>query len=130
MHPISECFDCEFPHDHGINDATYDRDIYIFDIWFITTTFIATLLRIRRGWTVPFGILFAFIATQHLGGLPWWSLRDNEGPTILLVGIPVSLMTLTIGFLVRESVPWIRRLAQLAGRKPHPHHQRPESEQR
>ena len=50
---------------------------------------------------MPFCVVLALLITQPLGGVAWWSLRDNEGPIIIIFGLAATLMCFGFGFVVR-----------------------------
>ena len=52
--------------------------------WLLIAPFLAGVFPVKRGWLVPVVTVLALLATQPLGGVAWWSLRENEGPFILL----------------------------------------------
>jgi len=105
--PIPSCFDCEGPS-YRLNDATLAHRILFFRIWSISTIFFSVFLRIKRPWLIPLGIMLADLMTQHLGGVPWWSLRENEGPIIILVELIAGFALLSLAFLCRMSFEWLR----------------------
>jgi len=72
--PIPSCFDCEFPNPYGVNDAILAHRVLLFEIWSISAIAFSVFLRIKRPWLIPPGIMLADLMTQHLGGVPWWSL--------------------------------------------------------
>jgi hypothetical protein len=106
--PIPSCFDCEFPNPYGIDAAVFAHRQLLFEIWSISAIFISVLLRIKRPWLIPPGIMLADLITQHLGGVPWWSLRENEGPIIILVELIAGFILLGLAFLCRMCFEWLR----------------------
>jgi hypothetical protein len=104
FNPIPACVDCEFPNAWGHNDAIVGHDSVVFMVWFLGASCMAGLLRWKRSWIVPVGITIADIATQHLGGVPWWSLKDNEGPVLLIVGVVSGVFSLLLGMCVRSVI--------------------------
>lgn len=99
--PIPACFDCEPPYAWGHDVAIVGRDATILMVWLLGTSFLAGLLRWKRKWLVPVGIAIADVATQHLGGVAWWSVRENEGPALLIMGLACGFFSLTLGYCVR-----------------------------
>jgi vacuolar-type H+-ATPase subunit I/STV1 len=99
--PATLCFDCEPDYTFGrpasLNDFGWD----IFSFWLIAVSFAAGLLRLRFAWLLPLCVAIADVATQHLGGVPWWDVKNNEGPMILIFATPFGCMALTIGLFVR-----------------------------
>jgi hypothetical protein len=106
--PIPSCFDCEFPNPYGLSDAVLAHRIFFFRTWSISTIFFSVFLRIKRPWLIPLGIMLADLVTQHLGGVPWWSLRVNEGPIIIFFGLTAGFTLLSLAFLCRMSFEWLR----------------------
>ena len=117
FNPIPACFDCEFPNAWGHDDAIVARDANALTVWFLGTSCLAGLLRWKRSWLVPVGITIADIATQHLGGVAWWSLRDNEGPVLLILGLVSGAFLLLLGIGVRSMIDSL--WAMLPGNQPH-----------
>jgi hypothetical protein len=106
--PIPLCFDCEFPNPYGLSDAILAHRTLLFEIWSVSAIFVSVFLRIKRPWLIPPGIMLADLMTQHLGGVPWWSLRENEGPIIIVVGLIAGFTLLSLAFLCRMSFEWLR----------------------
>jgi hypothetical protein len=101
LHPIPECVDCEFPRPWGRNDIAYQHASEILTIWFVVATTIAGFFSIRKYWLVPVVITLAHASTQPLGGVPFWSLKPNEGPMIVLLGLGAGVLALAVGAIVR-----------------------------
>jgi hypothetical protein len=108
IHPIAECVKCEFPNPWGRDDAAYLRDVRVFDAWLVVASFLAGLLGLRRSWLVPIGITMADIATQPIGGVSFFSLVNNEGPMMLLVGLTFGIPALSAGLLFRMISRWLQ----------------------
>jgi len=104
--PIPSCFDCEGPNPYG-DAAVLAHRQFIFEIWSVSTIFFSVFLRVKRTWLIPPGIMLADLMTQHLGGVPWWSLRENEGPIIILVELIAGFTLLCLAFLCRMSFEWL-----------------------
>jgi hypothetical protein len=104
MHPIPECVACEYPHPWGRNDATYSRDSLLIAVWLILASLLAGFWGIKRNWLVPISIIVAHLLTQPIGGVPFWSLWANEGPMILLLGVPTGAASLLVGHLARLGI--------------------------
>jgi hypothetical protein len=49
---------------------------------------------------VPICVVLCLLATQPLGGVAWWSLRENEGPFILTFGLPTTAVCFGVGYLL------------------------------
>ena len=101
IHPIPECIDCEFPHPWGRDDVTYHHAADILSVWFVVATITAGFCSIRKYWLVPVLITFADVITQPLGGVALWSLRSNEGPVIVLLGLVAGALGLLVGAIMR-----------------------------
>lgn len=101
IHPIPECVACEFPHAWGRNDTAYTRDSTLVAGWLILASVLAGFWDIKSNWSVPGAIVLAHLLTQPIGGVPWWSLWANEGPMILLLGVPTGAASLVVGHLIR-----------------------------
>src|SRR5215831_6599223 len=101
IHPIPECIDCEFPHPWGRDDVAYRHAADILNVWFVVATITAGFFSVRKYWLVPFLITLAHVITQPLGGVSLWSLRSNEGPTIVLLGLVAGALGLWVGAIVR-----------------------------
>lgn len=69
VHPIPECFDCEFPNAWGRDDRVYYASARLFDAWFVLASVAAGFVSLQRNWMVPFGITLADLVTQPLGGV-------------------------------------------------------------
>jgi uncharacterized protein YybS (DUF2232 family) len=109
IYPIPFCIDCEFPNPWGHIDAKGEVPV---SVWLLTAPFLAGLLALKKGWLVPVFVVFALVLTQHLGGVAWWSLRENEGPFILILGFPVTAVCFGIGYLIRTIVVFLRRFIE------------------
>jgi hypothetical protein len=99
--PIPSCFDCEGPNPYGLSDAVLVHRVLFFDIWSISVIFISVFLEIESPWLIPLGIMLADLMTQHLGGVPWWSLWLNEAPIIILVELIAGFVLLGLAYLFR-----------------------------
>jgi hypothetical protein len=102
LFPIADCFDCEGPNAWGRNDAAYEIRANVFDVWLVGTSLLVGFLRQRRGYFVPIAAMLIYCATMPLGGVKLWSLFGNEGPTALIIGLPVGLCSFAVGRAVRE----------------------------
>lgn len=97
LFPIADCFDCQYQNAWGRNDATYEIRSIVFDCWLVGASFSIGILRRRWGWLVPVAIVLIGCATEPLGGVPLWSLINNEGPMMLLIGGIIGLISFFIG---------------------------------
>ncbi len=50
LFPRADCFDCDFPHPWGRDDAAYALRSEIFLAWLAGTSFFFGLYRVRGGW--------------------------------------------------------------------------------
>jgi hypothetical protein len=62
---------------------------------------------------LPMAIVVADCLTEPLGGVPIWSLINNEGPVILIVGGVIGLISFGVGRLLNV---FARYLCQSAAR--------------
>jgi hypothetical protein len=108
LHPIPECVACEFPHPWGRNDISYARDSKLFEAWLILGSFLAGFWSLRRNWLVPLAMVTAYVTTQPIGGVPFWSLWWNEGPMIVLLDVPTGAASLLLGHLLRCGIGQVR----------------------
>jgi hypothetical protein len=111
--PIPLCFDCEFPNPWGHVQARCEAPLAV---WLLFAPFAAGILGLRRSWLVPVCVVLGFLATQPLGGVEWWSLRDNEGPFILMYCAPLALACFGAGHLIRLAAILARRFLAVGAR--------------
>jgi hypothetical protein len=104
IHPLPECFDCQFPRPWGRDDVAYHHSVILLDVWFVLASITAGFCSVRKYWLVPSLIVLADVITQPLGGVQLWSLWNNEGPVILLVGCVVGAICLLAGAIGRYVV--------------------------
>jgi hypothetical protein len=109
LFPDPWCFDCEGSGWGVVSAATGNLRADVLTYWFLSISILAGLLKIHRPWLVPLGIVLAELLTQHLGGVAWWSLRDNEGPMILIIGLSCGFGALAVGFCCRLAFDLIGR---------------------
>ena len=107
VYSLPFCIACEYPNPWGHVEVWQELPV---TIWLAVAPFLAGLLALRNGWLVPICVIFALVITQPLGGVAWWSLRDNEGPIIVVLGLPVTSACFGLGYLVR--------LIAIASRRP------------
>jgi hypothetical protein len=109
VHPTPWCFDCEFSNPWGhVNNRLDD----ILGAWLLIAPFIAGLFAFKKGWLVPASMVVATLVTQPLAGVPGWSLRENEGPIIVILGLPACAVCLLLGYCVRGTYFLARRNLQ------------------
>jgi hypothetical protein len=97
IYPLPFCIDCEFPNPWG-HVAVWEEDPV--SIWLLAAPFLAGLFAVKRGWLVPIWVIFALLVTQPLGGVEWVSLKNNEGPFILVFGLPVVAACFGLGYMI------------------------------
>jgi hypothetical protein len=104
--PLPFCFDCEYPNpwDH----VSVKAEVPV-SYWLLIAPFLAGAFPMRWGWSVPVVVVLALLATQPLGGVAWWSLRGNEGPVILVLGLPLTAACFGIGRFARAVVTSVRQ---------------------
>jgi hypothetical protein len=102
--PIPLCIDCEFPNPWGHVKSEGESPVAI---WLLLAPFLAGALAVRKGWLVPPLVVLVFLISQPLGGVAWWSLRENEGPFILMFGLPITMACFVLGFLLRAAAEFI-----------------------
>lgn len=98
---IADCFDCEFPSPWRRNDAIYEIRVTVFTYWLVGSSLLVGFLRQRFGWVVPIAIVLIACATELLGGVELWSLINNEGPVMLIIGGSVGLISFFAGLIIR-----------------------------
>ena len=104
-YPLPFCIDCEYPNPWGHQSVKAEGPVYF---WLLIAPFVAGALPIKNGWLVPIVVVVALLATQPLGGVAWWSLRANEGPFIIILGLPVTALCFGFGFVTRYLLPGFR----------------------
>jgi len=104
--PLPFCIDCEYPNPWG--HVSVNAEVPV-SFWLLVAPFLAGAFPVKKGWLVPLIVVLSLIATQPLGGVAWWSLRENEGPFILLLGLPVTTVCFGIGWRTRVIVTSVRR---------------------
>ena len=108
LFPIADCIDCDVLRPWGRNDAAFAIRSEIFDIWLLGASFLVGLFRLRHGWVLPLAFVAINCLTEPLGGVAWWSLIQNEGPLILLIGGLAGLLSFAIGRLFGLALVRIR----------------------
>lgn len=76
----------------------------VLGVWSLVAPFLSGLFGFRNGWLVPVSVVVGTLIAQPLGGVEWWSFRNNEGPLILLFGLPVCGFSYLIGLAVGLAV--------------------------
>lgn len=116
VHPVPFCIDCEFPNAWG--HADNDRNDVVVIAWAAVAAFLGGLLAVRRSWLLPLGIVTAILISQPLGGVAWWSLRENEGPFIVVFGLPALAACLVAGHLVQIAAVFVTGMIGPLARMP------------
>ena len=98
FYPLPFCIDCEYPNPW--HHVAKGGEPLAFALVF-AAPFLAGLFALRRGWLVPICVVVALLVTQPLGCVEWWSLRDNEGPFILIFGFPAAFVCFGLGYVIR-----------------------------
>ena len=112
LFPVPMCFKCEFPNPYGQTPAIANRNFLIFAVWLLGGPFLTTAFGLKRAWLIPIGLTIADLATQHLGGVDWWDLRENEWPIILLFDLTAGFLALTIGWFAYLGIEYFRKRKQ------------------
>ena len=108
IHPLPECVACEYARPWGRTEAAYVEGSSLLTAWLIGASLAAGFWNLRKNWLVPFSIVIAHLATQSIGGVPFWSLWSNEGPVILALGLLVGAGSLMAGYLIHLAFGRIR----------------------
>jgi hypothetical protein len=98
VHPIPWCIGCETNTPFGHVYAQADD---VIQVWLVAAPFFAGLLRLDKSWLSPFFMVAAQLMAQLVGGEPWLDFAANEGPLIVLFGLPVCFYFLLTGYGVR-----------------------------
>lgn len=104
-YPLPFCIDCEYPNPWGHVSVKWEIPV---SFWLLVAPFLAGAFPIKKGWLVPIVVLCSLLATQPLGGVAWWSLPENEGPFILLLGVPLMAACFGVGRLTRVVMDAVR----------------------
>lgn len=87
--PQPWCFACEplplEPWGHTPSAA----DPYILLLTLVAAPSVAGFLRFPKSWLVPVSSILGLLLSQIAGGVPKWSLINNEGPFILIFVAPL-----------------------------------------
>lgn len=104
-YPLPFCIGCKYPNPWGHQSVKGEVPVAL---WLLIAPFIAGAFPIKKGWLVPIVVVLALVATQPLGGVAWWSLREIEGPFIIVLGLPVTAMCFAFGWVTRYLLPGFR----------------------
>jgi hypothetical protein len=103
------CFDCEFPNPYDQTTVIANRNFLIFAVWLLGGSFLTAAFGLKRAWLIPIGLTLADLATQHLGGVSWQDLKENEWPFILLFDLVAGFVSLTIGWFAYLGIEQLRK---------------------
>ena len=103
------CFKCEGPNLYGQTTAIANRNFLIFAVWLLGGPILAAAFGNKRAWLIPIGLTIADLATQHLGGVSWQDLKENEWPIILLFDLVAGFVSLTIGWFAYLGIEHLRK---------------------
>ena len=106
--PAPFCFDCEGFAPYGIDTSVVAHIADNIATFFWLVVVLAGLFKLKYSWVIPPGFFIADVLTQHLAGVPWWTLRQNEGPFIFFGDLVVGFLLLAFGFLCRQCFEWLR----------------------
>jgi hypothetical protein len=109
LFPVPMCFKCEGPNLYGQTTAIANRNSLIFEVWLLGGPILAAAFGIKRAWLIPIGLTIADLATQHLGGVSWQDLKENEWPIILLFDLVAGFVSLTIGWFAYLGIEHLRK---------------------
>jgi hypothetical protein len=109
IHPTPWCIDCETTAPFG---HVYTHLDDVLQVWLIVVPFLAGLLKLEKGWLSARLLVAIQLIEQFVGGEPWLDLKGNEGPFIILLGLPAGFLSLLIGYGCRYCYDRVRpRLA-------------------
>jgi hypothetical protein len=105
IHPTPWCLGCEFSNSWGRVSNRLDD---ILGGWLLIAPLIAGLFVFKKGWLVPVFMVIATLFTQPLADVAGWSLLNNEGPIIVILGLPACAVCLFPGYCIRATVLLVR----------------------
>jgi len=109
IHATPWCIDCETAAPFGHVYTPVDD---VLQVWLIVMPLLAGLLKLEKGWLAPLLMVAVQHIEQFVGGEPWLDFKGNEGPFIVLLGLPVCFLSLLLGFGCRYCYDRVRpRLA-------------------
>jgi len=107
--PLADCIDCEGLRPWGRDDAAYALRVNIWFAHIALSCGLVAFFHARWSWSVPFLLAFTDFFTQHVGGVAWWSLLNNEGPFIFLYDGAAGFGALLAGVGLRVMFTKIHR---------------------
>jgi hypothetical protein len=107
IYPIPFCIDCESPKPWNHETAAGEGPVAV---WLFLAPLVAGFFRLHRGWIIPLFTVFALVITQPLGGVAMWSLVRNEGPFIVVLGVPTLMLCFGFGTGLRLALQRLRRV--------------------
>ena len=95
FHPTPWCIDCETTAPFGHVYTPLDD---VLQVWLVIVPLLAGLLKLDKGWLAPLLMVAVQLIEQFVGGEPWLDFKGNEGPFIVLLGLPVCFLSLLVGY--------------------------------
>jgi len=99
IHPTPWCIGCETVTPFG---HAYSRVDDVLQLWLLAVPLLAGCLRLNKGWLAPVLIVAVQLIAQLVGGEPWSDFQGNEGPFILLFGLPICSVSFLVGYGCRR----------------------------
>jgi hypothetical protein len=99
FHPSPWCVGCETatPFQHA-----YSKIDDVLQAWLIGLPAVAAIFGLRRSRILALFVVFAQLLGQLVAGEPWEDFEGTEAPLILLIGLPVSFVSLFAGHATRR----------------------------
>jgi hypothetical protein len=95
FHPTPWCIDCETTTPFGHVYAGLDD---VLQAWLIVVPLLAGLLKLDKCLLAPLLMVAVQLIEQFVGGEPWLDFKGSEGPFIVLLGLPVCVLSLLVGY--------------------------------
>jgi hypothetical protein len=105
FHPTPWCIDCETTAPFG---HVYTHLDDVLQAWLIVVPLLSGLLKLDKSWLAPLLMVAVQLIEQFVSGEPWVDFKGNEGPLIILLGLPVCFLSLLIGFGCRYCYDRVR----------------------
>ena len=105
LHPSSWCVGCETetPFQHA-----YSKIDDVLQVWLIVVPALAANFALRKSWMLAVFVVFAQLVGQIVAGEPWQDFEGTEAPLIVLIGLPVSFVSLFAGQATRRLLHALR----------------------
>jgi hypothetical protein len=97
----SWCVDCEGSNFWGMDAKLIEHRTNSIAAMSIATFLLAGSFQFKFKWAIPPAFSIIDILTQHLAGIPWRSLRNNEGPFIVIFDLSAGYLLITLGTFCR-----------------------------